>query len=323
VTSRPAGRHARALGLAAIAAVAAVAALTLLSACGTSSRRLGPVQSVTSPPASLPGGAPAHIAVIVMENEEYSSIIGSRQTPYINVLAHHYAQAQAMFATTHPSLPNYLGLTGGSTFGITSDCTDCRVGAVGLADQLRTARLSWKAYMENLPRPCFAGAGAGGYAKKHDPFMYYTRVTRDRTQCARVVPLTELSADERAGSLPRFIWITPNLCHDMHDCDPVVGDAFLSRLVPPLISALGRDGLLFVTWDEGATNDGCCRLAGGGHIATIIAGRGARLAARLKTPTDQFSILQTIEDLLGLPRLRGAACACTPSLAPLLNGARR
>ena len=52
----------------------------------------------------------------------------------------------------------------------------------------------------------------------------------------------------------------------------------------------------------------------GGHIATIVAGPGAKLGARLNTPVDHYSILQTIEDLLGLPRLRGAACACTPSL---------
>jgi len=49
-----------------------------------------------------------------------------------------------------------------------------------------------------------------------------------------------------------------------------------------------------------------------------VAGSGARAPGRLRSPTDQYSILQAIEDLLGLPRLRGAACACTPSLAPLL-----
>ncbi len=104
----------------------------------------------------------------------------------------------------------------------------------------------------------------------------------------------------------------------MHDCDPATGDRFLSRLVPPLLTALGRNGLLIVTWDEGTSDDGCCRLAAGGHIATIVAGGGARAGARLSAPTDHYSVLQTIEDLLGLPRLRGAACACTPSLAPLL-----
>jgi hypothetical protein len=105
----------------------------------------------------------------------------------------------------------------------------------------------------------------------------------------------------------------------MHDCSVSTGDRFLAGLVPALLRALGRRGLLFLTWDEGSSDDGCCRLASGGHIVTIVAGGGARARARLATPTDQYSVLQTIEDLLGLRRLRGAACACTPSLQPLLG----
>jgi hypothetical protein len=295
-----------------------------LCGCGTSAVRHGTVQSTPSPVTRLHGGPPAHIAVLVMENEEYRDIIGSRQTPFIDALARRYALARSMYAITHPSLPNYLALTGGSTFGIDSDCTDCRVpSAISLPDQLRAARVPWKAYMEDLPHPCFSGSSAGGYASKHDPFMYYDRVARDPAQCAHVVPLTELARDERARTVPRFAWITPNLCHDMHDCAPLQGDAFLSRLVPPLLAALGPRGLLILTWDEGTTDEGCCRLAAGGHIATILAGPLAALGARSATPVDQYSILQTIEDLLALRRLRGAACACTPSLAPLLGGVRR
>jgi hypothetical protein len=305
-------------------AVAAMAVVTVLgvalAGCGSGSRRQGPVQRTASPVIHLAGPGPAHIAVVIMENEEYGDIIGSRSTPYINRLARRYSLIASMFAITHPSLPNYLALTGGSTFGIDSDCTDCSVASAGLTDQLRRAGISWKAYMEDLPHPCFTGSGAGEYAKKHDPFVYYTPTVRDRSQCSRVVPLTELGADERAGTLPRFIWITPNLCHDTHDCTPAVGDRFLSHLLPPLLAALGRHGLLFVTWDEGTTDDGCCRVASGGHIPTIVAGPGARGGSRLATPVDDYSILQTIEDLLHLPRLRGAACPCTPTLAPLLNG---
>ena len=59
-------------------------------------------------------------------------------------------------------------------------------------------------------------------------------------------------------------------------------------------------------------------LASGGHIATIVAGPGARPNGQLRTPVDQYSILQAVEDLLGLARLRGASCPCTPTLAPLI-----
>ena len=177
--------------------------------------------------------------------------------------------------------------------------------------------------MEGLPRPCFAGASAGRYAKKHDPFAYYRPIARQPADCAHVVPLTQLTADERGHALPRFIWITPNLCHDMHDCSPAVGDRFLSHLVPPLLASLGHRGILILTWDEGTSDEGCCRLASGGHVVTIVAGPGARRGAELRTPTDHYSTLQTVEDLLGLGRLRGAACPCTPSLAPLLAGRAR
>jgi phosphatidylinositol-3-phosphatase len=293
-------------------------AASAIAGCGAGAQAL-PVQVHPSPLATLPGGPPAHIAVIVMENEEYGDIIGSTSAPFINHLARRFALARGMYAISHPSLPNYLALTGGSTFGRTDDCTECTVTATSIIDQLTSAGISWKAYMESLPSPCYTGAFSGDYAKKHDPFVYYTRLTGNRAACAAgVVPLARLASDERNHTLPRVIWITPNLCHDMHDCDVATGDRFLSRLVPPLLRALGRGGLLILTWDEGSSDNGCCRVASGGHILTILAGPGARPGARMRTPADHYSVLQTIEDLLGLHRLRGAACPCTPSLSPLL-----
>jgi hypothetical protein len=304
-----------------IAAAALVAAL--VGACGASGTKAGPLQTRPSPRARLAGGPPTHVAVIVMENEEFGDVVGSPAAPYLNGLARTYSLAARMFAISHPSLPNYLALTGGSTFGIDSDCTDCAIHATSIVDQLERAKLSWKAYMEDLPHPCFAGAETGKYAKKHDPFVYYTPVADSPTRCRNVVPLAQLGADERSHALPRFIWITPNLCHDMHDCDVATGDRFLSQLVPGLLQRLGPRGLLFITWDEGSSDNGCCRLASGGHVVTIVAGPGARRKTRLGTPADHYSLLQAIEDVLGLPRLRGAACACTPSLAPLLLSSAR
>jgi len=294
--------------------------MTVASAGCGAGHRAGPVQSAPSPVAHAVDGAPSHIAVVVLENKEYSDVIGSPQAPYINRLARGYALARNLYAVAHPSLPNYLALTGGSTFGIDSDCTDCSVSATSLADQLDHAGLSWKAYMEGIPHSCFTGPDSSGdYAKKHDPFSYYTRVMTNPARCRRIVPLSQLHVDERAGGLPAFVWITPNLCHDMHDCSVATGDRFLAGLVPALLRALGPRGLLIVTWDEGTSDDGCCRVAAGGRVAAILAGGLARPRARLDTPADLYSVLQMVEDLLGLRRLRGAACPCTPSLQPLLR----
>src|SRR5262249_50101946 len=97
------------------------------------------------------------------------------------------------------------------------------------------------------------------------------------------------------------------------------GDRFLAATIPPLLRSLGRRGLLILTWDEGSSDSGCCRLATGGHIVTILAGGLARAGGRMRTPADHYSVLRTIEDLFGLPRMAGARCVCTPSLAPLLR----
>jgi acid phosphatase len=180
--------------------------------------------------------------------------------------------------------------------------------------------------MQDLPGPCFTGANAGQYAKKHDPFAYYTRITSNPGRCANIVPFNRLNPDERARTLPRFIWITPNLCNDMHDCPVSTGDRFLASLVPPLLPSLGPGGLLFLTWDEGSSDSGCCKLASGGHVVTIVAGPGARAGAHMAVPTDHYSVLQTIEDLFGLPRLRArraraprhsSGCSREAELAPL------
>jgi hypothetical protein len=298
--------------------VPAALVVTALALGGCGAKTRPPTQKAAAPKAALPGGAHPRIAVIVMENEGFTDIIGSSDAPYINGLARTYGLAKQSYAITHPSLPNYLALTGGSSFGIDSDCTDCRVNTSGIATQMDRAGTSWKAYMEDLPHPCFTRASSGDYAKKHDPFAYYTTITDDPTRCANIVPLTRLGADEGAHALPRFVWITPNLCHDMHDCSVSTGDRFLATLIPALLRSLGRDGVLFLTWDEGSSDAACCRLASGGHIATIVAGPDARLGARMTTPADHYSILQTIEDLFRVPRLRGAACSCTVSLRTLL-----
>jgi len=109
-------------------------------------------------------------------------------------------------------------LLAGDPLGIESDCTECQAHGATVVDQLEHARIGWRAYMEGMPAPCYAGASAGGYAKKHDPFMYFSQIASNPARCGRVVPLTALTGDLRGGALPAFAWITPNLCDDGHDC---------------------------------------------------------------------------------------------------------
>jgi hypothetical protein len=271
-----------------------------LAACGGARPVALPDPGAVKRPAS------SHVVVIVMENEEAGSVLGTGRAPFVDRLARTGGLATRSYAIRHPSLPNYIALTSGSTHGIASDCTSCHVGGRSIADQLEAAHLSWRAYMEDLPRPCFVGAGAGRYAKKHDPFMYYDAIARHPARCRHVVGFDALSRDLRRGTLPAFAFISPNLCHDGHDCSVGVADRFLGRLVPPLRRALGPRGYLVLTWDEGSTGAGCCGGARGGRIVTLLAGPRVRAGAHHTAPVDHYGVLGTIEDSLRLPRL-GAA----------------
>ncbi len=230
-------------------------------------------------------------------------MIGSSEAPYINELARAYGLATDYHAISHPSLPNYLGMIGGSTYGITDDCTSCEASGPNLADQLEQSSLSWRGYMESMPEPCFKGASSGGYAKKHDPFMYFPSITGNETRCKEHVgPLTAFSGDLSAGTLPNFSMIVPNGCHDMHDCSVKQGDDWLRGFLPDLLRAPAyRDGgVVVVTFDEdnGGSNN---------HVATIvISPRGAR-GHRSDLRYDHYSLLRGIEDNFGLSHLGHAA----------------
>jgi hypothetical protein len=303
--------------------VACSVAIACSKAPGTAARGLDSVEcgsDSTSTPAGRPVPRLHRIVIIVMENKGCNEVIGSSDAPYTNGLAARYAFASRFYALQRPSLPNYLGLTSGTTFGLTDNCTECSFRGRNIVDQLEKAHISWKAYMESMPSPCFRGPEAPNeYVKEHNPFMYYPNVASNRRRCQRVVPFDRLDKDLAAQALPRFVWISPNNCHNSHNCSIRDGDLFLSQLVPRLLKAVGPRGVIFLTYDEGNDRSGCCGGAAGGQIATIVAGPAARRGVRSSLEYDHYSILRTIEDAWGLPRLRGAACPCTRSLSALLR----
>ncbi len=157
------------------------------SSPGTHSPTTVPSSSATSTPVARSSGLPnfSHIFIIIMENQNEDGVIGNSAAPYINSLAHQYSTAANYFGITHPSLPNYLELLGGSTFGVSSDCTSCFQNAPNLVDQLESAHKSWKAYMEDMPSPCFVG-NAGSYAQKHNPFIYFDDIRTNAARCANI-----------------------------------------------------------------------------------------------------------------------------------------
>ncbi|HEX5989752.1 MAG TPA: alkaline phosphatase family protein [Solirubrobacterales bacterium] len=274
---------------------------------------LGAGTAAAAPPE--PAEPPATV-LVVLENRELDEVIGNPEAPYLNHLAGKGALATNYFGVTHPSLPNYLALLGGSTFGIAENCTECTVPGPNLATQLSRAGISWRAYMGNLPRPCFTGASYGSYAKRHNPFAYFPSITSVPARCAAIVPEARLVADLRGHRLPAFSWLTPDLCDNAHDCSLATADSHLRQLAPRIIRRLGPHGLLVVTFDEGTGDGGCCGLPGGGRVATILVGPGVPAGTELRRPADHYSLLAALEDRFGLGRLRLARSA--RPLAPAL-----
>jgi phosphatidylinositol-3-phosphatase len=317
--------------------VLAAAAFTLAACSGSAT---GPGSSFTPFPGSTgrPGTTPSagaipHVMVIVLENQEYSDVVGNKAMPYFNQLTQQYGLATAYHARTHPSLPNYVDLIAGSTMNIDSDCTDCNFEANVLVDQMAKEKIHWTAYMGGLPNPCYAGVDypAGtqtGYVKRHDPFMYVNHLRTDTSACNNVVPESRLATDLQAGHASPFLWDSPNLCDDGHNtsasCGPPAVDRWLSNTVPMVLQSswYQQGGTVIVTFDEGSSkSDASCCGGGahGGQVATLVISKQTKPGQRLDTPVDHAGTLRTIEALYGLPYLRTAADPQSGDLMPLIG----
>ncbi len=287
-----------------------------------------------------PTDAP-HIMVIMMENESETELLGSPDAPNVNALAAEYGLATESYSVDHPSLPNYLELLSGSTYGVSDDGTPSSdpisSSAQTLVNQLETAGISWKAYMESMPSAGYTGgdttSGGGQYYQHHDPFVYFPSITSLPDFDSNLVPSTNIMSDLSSSTPPDFVWMTPNGTDDMHDgqtnaagdVDPSVGDAWLGNFVSQVqdTSWYAQGGNILVEWDEGVDSDTSgvgTASVGGGHIITLD------ISAALKadpqqdsTPVNTAGILHSIEDAYGLPYLADAADASNGNIDSLLD----
>jgi acid phosphatase len=226
-----------------------------------------------------------------MENKSPAQALSGA---YTASLAQRYALLTNYQAVAHPSLPNYLALTSGKTWGITDDGYH-PLPRAGIGDELTSAGVSWRAYMEGMSGDCLKDGG--GYAVKHNPFAYYG------ASC----PSNVVSFDPLAGDLmsntPQFVWISPDLCHDTHDCPIQSGDDWLASTVPKILAspAWRQNGVLFVVWDE--ADDPQSNAVAALVIAPKLQAHSSAVAY------DHYSLLATIQDRLGVGRLANAASA--------------
>ncbi len=239
---------------------------------------------------------PDHIVVVILENKHRSSVIGSGQAPYLNKLAAKGASMTHSYGITHPSQPNYLALFSGSTQGVTSNtCPQHFRKADNLGHQLRKSGLSFIGYAESLPKTGFRGCGSGRYLRKHNPWVNFATLPATTNRPFRAFP-----RDYR--KLPTAAFVSPNMCHDMHDCSVRTGDRWMRKHFGRYANwAQQHNSLLIVTFDENA--------GGTAHsIPTIIVGANVRPGVYTER-LDHYAMLRTIEDMYGLPRLGRAASA--------------
>src|SRR5437588_9540935 len=154
----------------------------------------------------------------MMENTGYDSLIGNSNAPWINHAAATYGLATNYYGVTHPSQPNYIAATSGSTNGVADD-NDTTIDVHNIVDQLEANGKSWRAYMQSLSL-CVTkldhACGNQLYERKHDPFVSYLDVQTNPARMANIVDLSQLDSDLASGNVADYNFIAPDQCHDMH-----------------------------------------------------------------------------------------------------------
>src|SRR5277367_1060731 len=123
---------------------------------------LGSLIVVANVIATAQNSPAAHIKtvwVIVMENQDWVSIRGSKSAPYINetlLPQASYADQYYNPPRVHPSLPNYLWMEAGTSFGIADDRSplinsqSTTQHLVTLLKNAPNGGISWRTYQENI-----------------------------------------------------------------------------------------------------------------------------------------------------------------------------
>jgi len=266
-------------------------------------------RGLTAGPAQRPAQWTGTVFTIVMENHDRGQIIGSVAAPYINGLAKQGAYAAGYHDSyVHPSEPNYIWMVAGENFGILNDDDPTPAGSIDsqshLADQIENAGLTWKTYQESMGQPCGLKSHSP-YAVKHNPFAYFKDINgsdgttfQPSARCnEHVVDYGELDADIAAGQLPDYVFVTPNLQHDMHDGSIAAGDKWLAAEVPKILASdrYTNGGVLFLLWDEGSSN--------GDAPPFIAVSPNARAGFVSHVDYDTSAFLKTVQSMLGVESL--------------------
>ena len=290
-----------------------------LAGCGGGSER--PLHDASVNGVTLDAASPvAHVFVVAMENESIGQVYGDIvDAPFINgTLIRTGARATNFIDELPlglPSEPHYVWMEAGTNaFGdhaFTTDsapsATNSTMSSAHLVTQIGGAGRSWTAYEEGIDATTGGCpvAGSGFYAPKHDPFVFFRDVAGsppDKTNqpcAAHFKDLPSLSRDLSSGAIADYVFITPNLCHDMHGAPGCpdnnlvrAGDTWLGGNLPPIVAfANAHAGVVFVLWDEGDSS---------GHMPFLALGPALKAGYAGGVTYTHSSVLKTVEEMLGL-----------------------
>ena len=241
-----------------------------------------------------------HVFVVVLENEEATSVIGT--APYETHLAYQYAYASKYYATTHPSAPNYLSMTSGSYFNQSGSDAYNVWKSINIADLVQNAGETWAGYDESMPAPCDIN-NSYPYEVKHNPLTYYADIIdAHASRCnPNDLSFNAWNSSVSSGNLPNYAIITPNMLDDGHDTGLAYVDNWLSKWLPPLInnSAVFSTSAFFLVYDEGSTNAGYNGTAGGNVYMSVVSPY-SHMGYWSQKDYSHWNMLTTAEWLLGL-----------------------
>lgn len=276
--------------------------MTACTADATSEEWSGDPEHTTAPDLCQGTTPPEweHIVWVWFENKDPNSVIGSADAPYLTSLADQCGMAVNYAFVMHPSLPNYIAATSGGTHGVDSNDSPSAfdLDVPSIFSQLGPT--GWRSYQESMTRNCDLTSTGPLYVVKHNPAAYYVNI---RAACeTQNVPL-EYPLDLSAA----FTFVTPDLCHDMHDCSVLTGDQWLAGFMEEVAAteeyAAGTTAV-FITFDEDESRDRPSNL-----VPMVVVAPSVEPGTRSRASYTHYSLLRTTQEMLGLDLLGQAADA--------------
>jgi len=286
----------------------------------TATSKVQPATAPRTTQASAPAVGPTRVGtvtkVLVFMDENHSLSQMTAEMPYTFGLGRQFGYATTYKAIGHPSLPNYIAIAGGQTYGITNDDRPSAnpVRGPSVFGQAIAARRTAALYADGMPENCATSDGGSHYAVKHNPWAYFTG---ERSACQRYdVPVGQLAVAITTGTLPNVGMVIPNLCNDAHDCPLGTADTWFKGWMTKLFDGPDwKSGHLAVV----LTADEDDKSAGNTVLTVVI--HPSQKANMVTSPLTHYSLTRLYEEVAGTRYLFGAASA--PSMTTAFGLPRR